>query len=136
MGAHIICIKDMAGLLDPYTAYELIKRLKEEIDLPIHLHTHDTAGMAVATTIKAIEAGVDIVDTSISTMAGGTSQPPLETICHILKGTERDPKFNMELLDEIADYFYEVRKKSINPLKVNTLGQTQKLLFIRFRVEC
>jgi pyruvate carboxylase subunit B len=111
MGAHIICIKDMAGLLDPYTAYNLIKKLKEEIDLPIHLHTHDTAGMAVATTIKAIEAGVDIVDTAMSTMAGGTSQPPLETICHILKGTERDPKFNMELLDEIADYFYEVRKK-------------------------
>lgn len=111
MGAHIICIKDMAGLLDPYTAYELVKRLKQEIDLPIHLHTHDTAGMAVVTTIKAIEAGVDIVDTAISTMAGGTSQPPLETICHILKGTERDPKFNMELLDEIADYFYEVRKK-------------------------
>ncbi|MCS7215641.1 MAG: sodium-extruding oxaloacetate decarboxylase subunit alpha [Thermodesulfovibrio sp.] len=111
MGAHIICIKDMAGLLAPYTAYELVKRLKEEITLPIHLHTHDTAGMAVATTIKAIEAGVDIVDTSISTMAGGTSQPPLETICHILKGSERDPQFNMELLDEIADYFYEVRKK-------------------------
>lgn len=111
MGAHIICIKDMAGLLDPYTAYELVKRLKEEIDLPVHLHTHDTAGMSVATTLKAIEAGVDIVDTAISTMAGGTSQPPLETICHCLKGTERDPGFDMELLDEIADYFYETRKK-------------------------
>ncbi|HOA82975.1 MAG TPA: sodium-extruding oxaloacetate decarboxylase subunit alpha [Thermodesulfovibrio thiophilus] len=111
MGAHIICIKDMAGLLTPYTAYELVKRLKAEIDLPIHLHTHDTAGMAVATTIKAIEAGVDIVDTAISTMAGGTSQPPLETISHILKETGRDPGFNMQLLDEIADYFYEVRKK-------------------------
>lgn len=128
MGAHIICIKDMAGLLDPYTAYELIKRLKEEIDLPIHLHTHDTAGMAVATTIKAIEAGVDIVDTAISTMAGGTSQPPLETICHILKGTERDPHFNMELLDEIADYFYEVRKRYKN-LESEYIGPDPKVIF-------
>lgn len=127
MGAHIICIKDMAGLLDPYTSYELIKRLKEEINLPIHLHTHDTAGMAVATTIKAIEAGVDIVDTAISTMAGGTSQPPLETICHIIKGTERDPQFNMELLDEIADYFYEVRKK-YKSLESEYIGPDPKVI--------
>ncbi len=127
MGAHIICIKDMAGLLDPYTAYELIKKLKDEISLPIHLHTHDTAGLAVATTIKAIEAGVDIVDTSISTMAGGTSQPPLETICHILKGTVRDPQFNMELLDEIADYFYEVRKK-YKSLESEYLGPDPKVI--------
>ncbi|ACI20298.1 sodium-extruding oxaloacetate decarboxylase subunit alpha [Thermodesulfovibrio yellowstonii] len=127
MGAHIICIKDMAGLLDPYTAYELIKRLKEEINLPIHLHTHDTAGMAVATTIKAIEAGVDIVDTAISTMAGGTSQPSLETICHILRGTERDPGFNMELLDEIADYFYETRKK-YKTLESEYIGPDPKVI--------
>ena len=86
MGADTVCIKDMAGLLSPFDAYDLICRLKERVSAPIHLHTHDTAGMAVATTLKAIEAGVDIIDTSISSMASGTSQPPLETICHILRG--------------------------------------------------
>ncbi len=111
MGADTICIKDMAGLLSPMDAYDLVSKLKRSIAVPIHLHTHDTSGMAVATTLKAIEAGVDIIDTAISSMASGTSQPPLETIVNILRGSEYDPGFDFKLLGEIAEYFRGVRKK-------------------------
>lgn len=111
MGSDSICVKDMAGLLAPYDAFDLIGKLKEKISVPIHLHTHDTSGMAVATYAKAIEAGVDVIDTAISSMASGTSQPPVETIVRILEGGPRDPKFDMALLTEIADYFLEVRKE-------------------------
>ncbi len=111
MGADSIGVKDMAGLLAPYDAFDLISKLKKEISVPIHLHTHDTSAMAVATYVKAIEAGVDIVDTAISSMASGTSQPPVETLSRVLEGGARDPKLNMDLLTEIADYFSEVRKK-------------------------
>jgi len=112
MGCDTICVKDMAGLLSPYDAFELISRLKESVSPPIHLHTHDTSGMSVATYVKAVEAGIDIVDTAISSLASGTSQPPVETFMNILN---RSPKYavdlNMELISEIADYFREVRRK-------------------------
>jgi oxaloacetate decarboxylase alpha subunit len=111
MGADSICLKDMAGLLDPFTAYELVKRLKEESEIPIQIHTHSTSGFATASVLKAIEAGVDFVDTAISSMALGTSQPPTETIVSILKGTLRDTGLDLDLLSEIAYYFSEVRKK-------------------------
>ncbi len=111
MGAHTICIKDEAGILSPIEAFELVKKLKRKVSLPIHLHTHDTIGMGVATTLKAIEAGVDIVDTAISSMAAGASQPPVETICNILKGTPYDPFFNFIVLGEIAEHFKNIRKK-------------------------
>ena len=111
MGADSICIKDMAGLIDPHIAYELVKRLKEEIALPIQLHTHCTSGMATAACLKAIEAGVDGVDTAISSLALGTSQPPTETIVSMLAGTPRDTGLDLELLSEIAAYFAEVRKR-------------------------
>jgi len=111
MGSDSICVKDMAGLLSPYDAFDLISKLKEAISVPIHLHTHDTSAMAVATYVKAIEAGVDAIDTAISSMASGTSQPPVETLARILEGGARDPEFDMSLLTEIADYFKEVRKK-------------------------
>ncbi|MEC4678722.1 MAG: sodium-extruding oxaloacetate decarboxylase subunit alpha [Nitrospirota bacterium] len=111
MGSDSICVKDMAGLLAPYDAFDLISKLKEEISVPIHLHTHDTSAMAVASYVKAIEAGVDAIDTAISSMASGTSQPPVETIARILEGSERDPKFDMLLLAEIADFFKETRLK-------------------------
>ena len=110
MGADSICIKDMAGLLSPLDAFDLISKLKERVSLPIHLHTHDTSGMAVATTLKAIEAGVDIIDTAISSMASGTSQPALETLCNILKGSKHDPEFEFQTLDEINDHFKAARK--------------------------
>lgn len=111
MGADIVCIKDMAGLLSPLDAYDLVSRLKQKVSVPIHLHTHDTGGMAVATTLKAIEAGVDIIDTAISSMASGTSQPPLEIICNILRGKSCDPAFDFKVMGEIAEYFRNVRKK-------------------------
>jgi pyruvate carboxylase subunit B len=111
MGADTICIKDMAGLLAPLDAHDLITKLKKKIAVPLHLHTHDTGGMAIATLLKASEAGVDIVDTSISSMASGTSQPALETICTILRGTPRDPAFDFRKMGELAEYFRAVRKK-------------------------
>jgi pyruvate carboxylase subunit B len=110
MGADTICIKDMAGLLSPYSAFELISKLKKAVRAPIHLHTHDTSGMATATYLKAIEAGVDIVDTAISSLASGTSQPPTETLVSILKGTKYDTGLDINLLTEIAAYFRNVRK--------------------------
>lgn len=111
MGAHTICIEDMAGILSPLNAFDLITKLKQKISAPIHLHTHDTCGMAVATTLKAIEAGADIVDTAISSMSSGASQPALETLCNILRGTPYDPYFNFKRMGEISDYFKNIRKK-------------------------
>jgi pyruvate carboxylase subunit B len=111
MGADTICIKDMAGLLAPIEAYDLVSKLKKKIAVPLHLHTHDTGGMAIATLLKAIEAGVDIVDTAISSMASGTSQPAMETICNILRNEPRDPGFDFRQMAELAEYFRNVRKK-------------------------
>jgi oxaloacetate decarboxylase alpha subunit len=111
MGADTICIKDMAGLLSPYVAYELVGRLKAEVKAPIHLHTHYTSGMAMASVLKAVEAGVDIVDTAISSLAMVTSQPPTETLVRILQESQRDTGLDLGLLAEISNYFAEVRKK-------------------------
>ena len=111
MGADSICIKDMAGLITPYIAYELVARLKAEVGLPVHLHSHSTSGMATAALLKAAEAGVDIVDTAISALSGTTSHPATESLVATLEGTERDTGFDLNLLAEIAAYFTEVRKK-------------------------
>jgi len=105
MGADMICIKDMANLLLPYTAYSLVKRLKAETSLPIVLHTHDTTGTGAMTLLKAIEAGVDVVDTALSPLGGGTSQPPTEAIVATLQGTERDTGLDLKLLVDLAGYF-------------------------------
>jgi oxaloacetate decarboxylase alpha subunit len=114
MGADSICIKDMAGLLLPYSAYELIKALKEYIKVPIQLHTHYTSGVASMTYLKAIEAGVDIVDCAITPMAMGTSQPPTEPLVATLAGTEFDTGLDLTKLSEIADYFRTLREKYIS----------------------
>lgn len=111
MGADSICIKDMAGLLAPYDAYELVRRLKAEVGLPVQLHCHYTSGMASMSYLKAVEAGVDVLDCSISTMALGTSQPPTETFVAALKGQPRDTGLDLEKLSSIADYIREARKK-------------------------
>ena len=111
MGANSICIKDMAGLLKPYDAYELVKALKETVALPIQVHTHYTSGLASMTLLKAIEAGADIVDTAISPMAMGTSQPPTEALVATLSGTEYDTGISLEQLDEITKYFAPIREK-------------------------
>ncbi len=114
MGADSICIKDMAGLLKPYDAYELVKALKESVKVPIQLHTHYTAGLASMTLLKAIEAGVDIVDTAISPMAMGTSQPPTETMVATLAGTEYDTGIDLGKLDEITKFFTPLREKYLS----------------------
>lgn len=111
MGADTICIKDMAGLLTPGAAYDLVSKMKEKIRLPIHIHSHDSSGLAAMSYLKAIEAGAEIVDTAISSFASGTSQPPTESIVAALQGTPYDTGLDLSLLSDIADYFRNVRKK-------------------------
>jgi len=111
MGADSLAIKDMAGLLKPYDAYELVTKLKKAVDIPIHMHCHATTGMSTATALKAAEAGIDNVDTAISSMSMTYGHSPTESVVAILQGTERDTGLDLELLEEIAAYFREVRKK-------------------------
>ena len=113
-----ICIKDMAGMLAPQPAYELISTLKKEVGLPVHLHSHSTSGMVMMTYFRACEAGVDILDTAFSPLSWGTSQPPVESVVAALKGTPYDTCLDSELLDEIAEYFRELREKYYDPLKL------------------
>ena len=109
-GSDIIGIKDMAGLLKPYAAYELIRALKENVKAPIHLHTHDTSGNGVATLLMASQAGVDIVDAALESMAGITSQPSLNAIIEGLKFTDRDPHIDMFGYNELGKYYRDLRK--------------------------
>ena len=111
MGAHSLCIKDMAGLLKPYVAYELVSRLKSSLDIPIHMQCHATTGMSTTTYLKAIEAGIDNVDTSISSMSMTYGHSATESVVAILQDTERDTGLDLNLLEEIAGYFRDVRKK-------------------------
>lgn len=108
MGADVICIKDMANLLLPYDAYSLVKKMKEIIKVPIHLHTHNTTGTGDMTYLMAVQAGVDIVDTALSPFANGTSQPSTEALVATLKGTERDTGLDLNKLNDIAAYFRTV----------------------------
>ena len=108
-GAHILGIKDMSALLKPFAAFKLIKALKSEISIPIHLHTHDTTGNGVATILLATQAGVDIVDTAFSSMSGLTSQPSLNSVVAALKNTERDTKLSLSSIQKISDYWGAVR---------------------------
>ena len=111
MGADSICIKDMAGLLKPYTGFELVKRLKETCQIPVHLHCHATTGLSTSTIVKCVEAGVDNVDTSISSMSMTYGHSPTESVVAILQETERDTGLDIQKLEDIAAYFREVRKK-------------------------
>ncbi len=111
LGVDSICIKDMAGILMPEVGYELIKEIKKVSKLPLELHSHCTGGIAQILYMKAIKAGVDIIDTAISPFSQGTSQPPTEVFVELLKGTSRDTKLNMELLGEVADYFKPIKEK-------------------------
>ncbi|MBN8241120.1 sodium-extruding oxaloacetate decarboxylase subunit alpha [Marinobacter hydrocarbonoclasticus] len=111
MGADSIAIKDMAGILKPYVAYDLVSRLKKELDIPIHMQCHATTGMSTATAIKAAEAGIDNVDTAISSMSMTYGHSPTEAVVAILEGTDRDTGLDLNLLEEIAAYFRQVRKK-------------------------
>lgn len=120
MGADSICIKDMAGLLRPYEAYNLVKALKAEINVPIDLHTHFTSGMGDMTYLKAIEAGVDIVDTALSPFSCSTSQPCTESLVATLQGSEYDTGINLHTLHELADYFKGVKKDLVDDFNLNT----------------
>ena len=113
MGANSICIKDMAGLLVPYKATELIGALKGAVSLPIQLHTHYTSGVASLTYLKAVEAGVDVIDTAMSPFALGTSQPATEVMVETFKGTPYDTGYDQNLLAEIADYFRPIRDEAL-----------------------
>ena len=110
-GAHMLCIKDMSGVLKPYAAKKLVSTLKQEIGIPIQLHTHDTSGNQVATYLCAAEAGVDVVDCAISSMASLTSQPSLNAVVAALQGTERDTGLDLERLQSLSDYWEDVRKR-------------------------
>ncbi|MBR7887623.1 sodium-extruding oxaloacetate decarboxylase subunit alpha [Marinomonas sp. A79] len=111
MGADSIAIKDMAGLLTPYATYDLVKAIKDAVDLPLVIHSHSTSGLAPLCQLKAIEAGADRIDTAISSFASGTSHPATESQVAALKDTDYDTGLDLTLLSEIADYFHEVRKK-------------------------
>ncbi|KHD23702.1 oxaloacetate decarboxylase [Vibrio caribbeanicus] len=111
LGCHSLCIKDMSGLLKPYEAEELITRIKSSTDIPLALHCHATTGLSTATAVKAVEAGVDILDTAISSMSCTYGHTPTETVVAMLQGTERDTNLKLDQIEPIAAYFREVRKK-------------------------
>ena len=110
MGADSLCLKDMAGILSPSKAYDIVKRWKEEIGLPVQVHTHYTSGMGSMAYLKAIEAGADVVDCAISSMSMSTSQPPVESVVAALQGTVYDTGLDLGILSELAQYFQEVRR--------------------------
>ena len=129
MGADTICIKDMANLLLPYDAYSLVKKLKENVSVPIHLHTHNTAGTGDMTNLMACQAGVDIVDCALSPMANGTSNPSTESMVATLKGTERDTGLDLETLSEAAKHFRKIatelkERGSLDPKVLNVDANT------------
>ena len=130
MGADSICIKDMAGLLVPYKATELVQALKEGSSLPIQMHTHYTSGVASMTYLKAVEAGADIIDTAMSPFSMGTSQPATEVMVDTFKGTEYDTGLDQNLLAEIAEYFQPMREEALKSGLMNTkvLGVNIKTL--------
>ena len=132
MGADVICIKDMANLLLPYDAYSLVKKLKENVSLPIHLHTHNTTGTGDMVYLMAAQAGVDIVDTALSPFANGTSQPATEALVATLQGTERDTGLDLRALSNAAEHFRNVANKlkaegSLDPKVLNV--DTNTLLY-------
>ena len=134
MGADSICIKDMAGLLVPYKATELVTALKEATDLPIQLHTHYTSGVASMTYLKAVEAGVDVIDTAMSPFAMGTSQPATEVMVETFKGTPYDTGLDQEKLAEIADYFRPMREEALKSGLMNTKVLGVDINTLRYQV--
>ena len=109
LGAHFLCIKDMAGLCKPYAAFELVKALREEIGIPVHFHTHDTSGVNAASLLKAADAGVDVADGAVAAVSGATSQPNLNSVVEALRHTARDTELDIEVLNECSDFWETVR---------------------------
>ena len=134
MGADSLCIKDMAGLLVPVKATELVEALKESVDIPIDLHTHYTSGVASMTYMKAVEAGCDIIDTAISPFAMGTSQPATEVMVEAFKGTPYDTGLDLDKLSEIADYFRPMREEALKTGLMNTKVLGVNIQTLRYQV--
>ena len=134
MGAKSLCIKDMAGLLVPVKATELVEALKESVDIPIDLHTHYTSGVASMTYMKAVEAGCDIIDTAISPFAMGTSQPATEVMVEAFKGTPYDTGLDLDKLAEIADYFRPMREEALKTGLMNTKVLGVNIQTLRYQV--
>ncbi|MDA3732500.1 oxaloacetate decarboxylase subunit alpha [Niameybacter massiliensis] len=134
IGAHSICIKDMAGLLVPYEAERLVKALKANTNLPIQLHTHYTSGVASMTYLKAVEAGCDIIDTAMSPLAMGTSQPATEVLVETFKGTPYDTGINTEALSEITEYFRPMREEALASGLMNTKVLAVDINTLRYQV--
>ncbi|MCH5266695.1 MAG: oxaloacetate decarboxylase subunit alpha [Lachnospiraceae bacterium] len=134
LGAKSLCIKDMAGLLVPVKATELVQALKESVDIPIDLHTHYTSGVAAMTYMKAVEAGCDIIDTAMSPFAMGTSQPATEVMVEAFKGTEYDTGLDQEKLAEIADYFRPMREEALKSGLMNTKVLGVNIQTLRYQV--
>jgi len=110
-GAHVLAVKDMAGLLRPRAASQLFRALKQEISIPIAFHTHDTSGLAAASILAAVDAGVDAVDAAMDAMSGTTSQPPLGSVCAALQGHDRDPGLDQDILNQMSRYWEQVRRQ-------------------------
>ena len=134
MGADSICIKDMAGVLLPDAAYELVSRLKKEVKLPLELHTHCTGGVAEMTIMKAIQAGCDIVDTALSPFSGGTSQPCTEALEYVLKGTEYDPQLDLKALKEACDKLTAIKDKYLASGTLNPKALTTNPNILKYQV--
>jgi len=134
MGAHSLCIKDMAGVILPEDAYELVSQLKKNTNLPIELHGHCTGGIAEMAYKRAIEAGVDIIDTALSPLSGGTSQPCTESFQYALAGTEYDPKLNLELLKKAAEKMTKVKDKYLNNGMLNPKALTPNPSILKYQV--
>lgn len=134
MGAKSLCIKDMAGLLVPVKATELVQALKESVEIPIDLHTHYTSGVAAMTYMKAAEAGCDIIDTAMSPFSMGTSQPATEVMVEVFKGTEYDTGLDQTKLAEIADYFRPLREEALQSGLMNTKVLGVNIQTLRYQV--
>ena len=134
MGANSLCIKDMAGLLTPYNAAELVTALKEVVDIPIELHTHYTSGVAAMTYMKAVEAGCDIIDTAMSPFALGTSQPATEVMVETFRGTPYDTGMDQDLLAEISDYFKPLREEALESGLMNPKVLGVNIQTLRYQV--
>ncbi len=134
MGANSLCIKDMAGLLTPYEAEILVKALKDTVKIPIELHTHYTSGVASMTLLKAVEAGCDIVDTAMSPLALGTSQPATEVMVQTFKGTPYDTGLDLNLLTEISDYFAPIRQQALDSGLLNPKVLGVNIMTLKYQV--
>lgn len=134
MGVSTICIKDMAGLLTPKNAYDLVSAIKDAVDLPVVVHTHCTTGLAFMTYLKSVEAGADVIDTAISPFSGGTSQPATETLYYALKEFGYDPGVNEESMNKIAEYFKPIRGEFIENGTLNPISLTTDTKCLKYQI--